>query len=79
MNVLKAENTFQQESPFYSQYSHRISIKPLCVYVFTSVQREGFICLGLEFQGTDKRCVEDGFFPLPSPFITTLLLSTEPF
>ena len=33
----------------------------VCVYVFTSIHREGFICLDqLEYQGTDQRCyVED--------------------
>ena len=31
----------------------------VCVCVlceFTSIHREGFICLGLEIQGTDQRC-----------------------
>ena len=32
----------------------------VCVCVFTSIHHEGFICLGLEFQGTDQQCfVED--------------------
>ena len=32
----------------------------VCVCVFTSIYHEGFICLGLEFKGTDQRCcVED--------------------
>ena len=35
----------------------------VCVCVFTSIHREGFICLGLEFQGTDQQCcVEDVSF-----------------
>ena len=34
----------------------------VCVCVFTSIHLEGFICLGLEVQGTDQRCcVEDIF------------------
>ena len=32
----------------------------VCLCVFTSIHREGFLCLGLEFQGTDQRCcIED--------------------
>ena len=32
----------------------------MCVCVLTSIHREGFICLGLEFPGTDQQfCVED--------------------
>ena len=35
----------------------------VCVCVFTSIHLEGFICLGLEVQGTDQRCcVEDVIF-----------------
>ena len=35
----------------------------VCVCVFASIHRESFICLGLEFQGTDQRCcVEDVSF-----------------
>ena len=35
----------------------------LCVCVFTSIHLEGFICLGLDVQGTDQRCcVEDVIF-----------------
>ena len=34
-----------------------------CVCVFTSIHLEGFICLGLEVQGTDQRCcVEEVIF-----------------
>ena len=33
------------------------------VCVFTSIHHEDFICLGLEFQGTDQQCcVEDVTF-----------------
>ena len=40
-----------------------ISNVHLCVCVFTSIHLEGFICLGLEVQGTDQRCcVEDVIF-----------------
>ena len=37
--------------------------KYVCVCVFTSIHLEGFICLGLEVEGTDQRCcAEDVIF-----------------
>ena len=46
-----------------------------CMCVFTSIHREGFICLGLEFQGTDQRCcVEDVTFLCQVP---SLILQYE--
>ena len=38
--------------------------------VFTSIHREGFICLGLKFSGTDQRCcVEDVSFLCQVPSV----------
>ena len=44
-----------------SVYSLSLSVCVcVCVCVFTSIHHEGFICLGLEFHGTDQQCfVED--------------------
>ena len=43
--------------------------------VFTSIHREGFICLGLEFQGINQQCfVEDVSFLCQVP---SLLLQYE--
>ena len=49
----------------------------VCVCVFTSIHLEGFICLGLEVQGTDQRCcVEDVIFPCQVP--STILQYESP-
>ena len=48
----------------------------VCVCVFTSIHLEGFICLGLEVQGTDQRCcVEDVIFLCQVP---SSILQYEP-
>ena len=49
----------------------------VCVCVFTSIHLEGFICLGLEVQGTHQRCcVEDVFFLCQVP--STILQYESP-
>ena len=50
----------------------------VCVCVFTSIRREGFICLDqLGYQGTDQRCyVEDVYFLCPVP--SSLISNAEP-
>ena len=49
--------------PDYANYTDFRDCVCVCVCVCTSIHLEGFICLGLEVQGTDQRCcVEDVIF-----------------
>ena len=46
-----------------NSFSHLLLFACVCLCVFTSIHREGFISLGLEFQGTDqRRFVKDASF-----------------
>ena len=51
-----------------NSFSHLLLFACVCLCVFTSIHREGFISLGLEFQGTDqRRCVKDVSFLFQVP------------
>ena len=61
----------------FKENEGRKNIPLSCVCVFTSIHLEGFICLGLEVQGTDQRCcVEDVIFLCQVP--STILQYESP-
>ena len=62
------------------KYGNELSfLDATCVCVFMSIHLEGFICLGLEFQGTDQRCcVEDVIFLCQVPSLILQYESPSP-
>ena len=67
------------ETGLFWKHQHLVLVTACreCVCVFASIHLEGFICLGLEVQGTDQRCfVEDVIFLCQVP--STILQYESP-